>query len=366
MRKIKVDLGKNSYNIMICSNEISKLGARLKRLGMGRDAVIITNARVKRLFGGKIKKSLTDNGINAYFRIIPDTEKAKSEKYCMKLLNDISEFDSLGRRVFIVALGGGVVGDLAGFVASVYKRGIPYAQVPTTLLAQVDSAIGGKVAIDLSIAKNMVGAFYQPRLVYVDVSFLKTLPRKELVSGLAEVIKYGVIKSPGLFKFVRKNLSKILNRDADSLRRVVSECGAIKAGFVKKDERDNKGIRIALNLGHTIGHAIETAGNYGKTYGHGQAIALGMLSSAYLSERLGLWQKKDSAMLKDLIKKTGLPVTLKGVRMSSIISSQRHDKKFTRGKNRFVLPAKIGKVIVRENIPESLIRKSIAILYEPE
>jgi 3-dehydroquinate synthase len=365
MKKIRVNLGKNSYDILICSNELDKLGSCLKRLNIGRDAVIVTNPVIKKLFGGRVKRALVSDGFSVRFETIPDSEKAKSEKVCIRLLNNISKFD-IRRRVFIVALGGGVVGDLAGFTASIYKRGIPYVQIPTTLLSQVDSAIGGKTAIDLSAGKNLAGAFYQPKLVFSDVLFLEKLPGKELISGLAEVIKYGIIKSPGLFRFLEKNYKKILNRDKGAFLRVVAECGIIKAGIVEKDEMDNKKIRVILNLGHTIGHAIETASGYRGYYNHGQAVGLGMLSSVYIAEKKGFLTKSDGRRIKNIIKNTGLPVRLKNVKLKDILSAQSHDKKFIHGKNRFVLPVKIGKVVVKEGIPEITVRESIQSLYESE
>jgi len=358
MKKIRVNLGKNSYDILICSNELNKLGPCLKRLDVGKDAIIVTNVSLKKLFGNKIEKLLVASGFDVRFKMVPDGEKAKSEKECLKLLNSISKFDAL-RRVFIIALGGGVIGDLAGFTASVYKRGIPYIQIPTTLLSQVDSAIGGKTAIDLSAGKNLVGAFYQPKLVFTDILFLKSLPEKELISGLAEIIKYGIIKSPDLFSFIEKNYTKILRYDKKCLQHVVHKCSLIKAGIVEKDEMDNKNVRVVLNLGHTIGHAIEAATNYRKSYNHGQAVALGILSSIYIARKMGLLTEPSSRRIKNVIKNTGLPIKLKNVNLKNILSAQSHDKKFIHGKNRFVLPVRIGKVVVKENIPEALIKESL-------
>jgi len=363
MKKIKVNLGKNSYDILICSNELNKLGPCLKRLNIGRDAIIVTNANLKKLFGNKIERLLVSNGFSVKFETIPDGEKAKSEKECMRLLNNISKIDTL-RRVFIIALGGGVVGDLAGFAASVYKRGIPYVQIPTTLLSQVDSAIGGKTAIDLSAGKNLVGAFYQPKLVFSDISFLKSLPAKEIISGLAEAVKYGIINSPDLFSFIEKNYRKILKNDKKCMQRVVYKCSFAKARIVEKDEMDNKNIRVVLNLGHTIGHAIEAAISYRKSYNHGQAVALGLVSSVYIAEKMGLLTENNSRRIKNVIKNVGLPIKLKDVSLKNILSAQSHDKKFIHGKNRFVLPVKIGKVIVKESVPEHMVRDAIQKLYE--
>ncbi|MFC1666672.1 3-dehydroquinate synthase [Candidatus Omnitrophota bacterium] len=364
MKKIRVNLNKSSYDILICYNEINKLGKSLKQLSIGTDAVIITNPTIKRLFGDRIKKSLISAGFNVTFGMAPDTEKAKSETHCIRLLNNISKLDGSKRRIFIVALGGGVIGDLAGFIASIYRRGIPYVQVPTTLLAQVDSAIGGKVAIDLKVGKNLAGAFYQPSLVFSDLSLLKTLPKKDLISGLGEVVKYGIIKSPQLFGFLEKNCGKILKCDKKALRYVVYACSSIKAKVVEKDEKDNKGIRVILNLGHTVGHAIEAAADYSNLYSHGQAIALGILVVSLISSKLGLLDKKHHLKIRDLIKKLKLPVILKGLDIQDILSAQEHDKKFIHGKNRFVLPVRIGRVVVKEGIPLSIVTKSISALFE--
>jgi len=361
-KKIRVDLKKRSYDILVCYDEFDKLGKAVKQLKIGTDAVIITNPLIKKLFGKKVEKCLLAAGFNVRIETVPDTEKAKSEKHCIRVLNNISKLDSSSRRIFIVALGGGVVGDLAGFVASIYRRGIPYVQVPTTLLAQVDSAIGGKVAIDLGMGKNLAGAFYQPRLVFSDVSLLKTLPKKDLISGLAEVVKYGIIKSPLLFTTLVKNYKKVLKRDKKILQYIVYACSLIKARVVEKDEFDNKNLRVILNLGHTIGHAIETAGHYSASYSHGQAIALGTLSASLISKKLGLLSQKDYLRIRGLIKNIGLPTSLKGLDVRAIFSAQEHDKKFIHGRNRFVLPVKIGKTVVREGIPKSLIKDSISSL----
>lgn len=359
MKKIYVNLDSRSYDIITCRDEIALLGKFIKRLKLGSDAVIITNSRVKKLFGDRIKKNLLSSGFNIRFEIVPDSERAKSERHCIRLLNNISRFDGVHRRVFIIALGGGVIGDLAGFVASIYRRGIPYVQVPTTLLAQVDSAIGGKVAIDLNIGKNLAGSFYQPCLVVSDTVFLKTLSDKDFISGLAEVIKYGVIKSPELFRFIKKNLGKILSRDARTLQYIVHACSVIKARVIEKDERDNKNIRIILNLGHTVGHAIETAAGYNRSCNHGQAVALGILAASFISLKMGLLKASEYLKIEALIKDTGLPIKLKGLALRDILLAQGHDKKFIHGKNRFVLPLEIGKVTVKENIPNSLIKESI-------
>lgn len=359
MKKIKVCLGKNSYDIVICSGNINGLGQYIKQLNIGRDAIIITNSKIKNLYGKKVETSLRLTNISSRFEIVPDSETAKSHKQCLRLLDNISKYDKLPKRLFIIALGGGVIGDLAGFVASIYKRGIPYVQVPTTLLAQVDSAIGGKVAIDLSSGKNLVGAFYQPKLVYTNISFLRTLQRRELISGLAEVMKYGIIISPQLFHYVEKNYRDILAYDLNALQYIVYKCSAIKASIVEKDEKDTKNMRVILNFGHTIGHAIETGEHYSDIYSHGQAVAFGMLAAIFIAEKTGLTDKKVHIRVKKLLSKIGLSVYLKDIHLNAVISAQEHDKKFIHGKNRFVLPVKIGRVVVKEGVPLDLIKDAI-------
>jgi len=364
MRKFPVNLGKRSYHIITCCDQIDTLGRFIGRLSIGRDAVVVTNPLIKRLFGKRVMSSLASAGITVKFELVPDSERAKSERYCLRLLNNISRFDNSRRRLFLMALGGGVIGDLAGFVASIYRRGIPYIQVPTTLLAQVDSAIGGKVAIDLEAGKNLAGAFYQPRLVFSDASFLKTLTRKDMLSGLAEVIKYGIIRSPGLFRFIEKDYGKILKQDKKALEYMVYTCSHIKAGIVEKDERDNKDMRVVLNLGHTIGHAIEAAAHYNRSYNHGHAIALGTIAASFISRELGLLDKPNYLRIKDLIKKVGLPTNIRHIDARDVFLAQEHDKKFIHGRNRFVLPVGIGRITVRENIPGALITGAIAALYK--
>ena len=362
-KNIHLRLGEKSYDIFVGSNKVNIFGRLIKSLNIGTDSIVITNRDIKRLLGKKLERSLSSAGFKVKFILVPDSERAKSERYCIKLLNDISIYDNSKRRLFIVALGGGVIGDLAGFVASVYRRGIPYVQVPTTLLAQVDSSIGGKVAIDLKAGKNLVGAFYQPRTVLMDTYILKTLPKRDFISGMAEIIKYSIIRSPEFFDFLDKHMDEILSLDDRCLRYIVYTCAKIKADIVAKDEYDRKNLRVVLNLGHTIGHAIEAAFEYSKAYSHGEAVALGMISACYMSRELGLLTTGDFLKIKDLIKKAGLPYRLKKTNISKIMSIQEHDKKFIHGMNRFVLPVKIGKVVVRENIPVKVVKDSVSALF---
>ena len=356
MKRIKVHLKDRSYDILIGRGLLKSLGAILKRLDIGKDAVCITNSSLLNLYKPALARSLKKGGYSVRFETIPDSERAKSIGVAVNLINKIACYDKR-KKIFIINFGGGVVGDLAGFVASVYKRGIPYIQIPTTLLAQVDSAIGGKVAIDLPVAKNLVGAFYQPRLVLSDVELLSSLPERQIRNGLAEVVKYGIIKDARLFKFLEKNYGKLLRYDKASLEHVILASSRIKAGIVEKDEYDKTGERAVLNFGHTIGHAIESASKYDGKYNHGEAIAVGMVAATKISLSLGLIRMKDAVRIIDLIAKLKLPVSCAGESLKSIYDAHLHDKKFIHGKNRFVLPVHIGETRIIENIPDSVITK---------
>jgi 3-dehydroquinate synthase len=251
-----------------------------------------------------------------------------------------------------------VIGDLGGFVASIYKRGIPYIQIPTTLLAQVDSSIGGKTAVDLSEGKNLVGAFYQPRLVFSDVKFIASLDERQMRSGLAEVIKYAAIKDRKLFGYLELNYKNILRRKISALEHIVQCCSAIKAGIVSVDEREERGLRTMLNFGHTVGHAIEAAARY-KGYTHGEAIALGMLVACDISNRLDYLNTASCARIESLICNSGLPVKVRGVVMRDIISAHYRDKKFIGSRNRFVLLEAIGRAKIVQNVPLKVITASL-------
>lgn len=358
MKTIRVHLKERSYEILIGEDLVKGCGLILKRLCIGKDALIVTNSRLSRLYGKEIVNSLKRAGISARFELVPDSEKAKSSQVAIGLVKRIAGYDK-GKTLFIIAFGGGVIGDLAGFVAAVYKRGIPYVQIPTTLLAQVDSAIGGKVAIDTPAAKNLIGAFYQPKAVISDTALLRTLTKRQIRSGLAEVLKYGVIGDKALFKYLEKSYKKIIDLDNDALEFVVSRSTAIKAEIVARDEYDDKGARARLNYGHTIGHAIESAAGYSKTYNHGDAIAIGMAAAASISSMLRLITASEADRIEALIKEIGLPTKIKGLEFSGIYEAHLHDKKFIHGKNRFVLPTRIGSVKVVEGVSDSVIARAL-------
>ncbi|MDP8259671.1 MAG: 3-dehydroquinate synthase [Candidatus Gygaella obscura] len=353
----KVRLKNRSYSIIIGSNILTGLSKQITKLKIGNDAIIITNTYLKNKYANKLTKGLRKNGFSVKEFIVPDSEKAKSFTQINKILTAISAYDK-DKRLFIIALGGGVVGDLSGFIASVYKRGVPYIQVPTTLLAQIDSSIGGKTAINLAVGKNLIGAFYQPKLVICDVNLLMSLKKRDLLSGLGETIKYAVIKDRKFFKYLEDNIKKILSFKTDALIKIVNRCSKIKSDIISADEKEEKSIRTILNFGHTIGHAIEAASSYDK-YRHGEAITLGMLCAIELSHRLGILNKKDSERIETLIKKVGLPTKIKGLSLEKIINAYYHDKKFIGKTNRFVLTSGIGKTVIKKNIPLALVKEVI-------
>ena len=357
MKRIRLNLKTNPYTIAIGQNILRNIGPAIKPLKLGKDALIVTSEGIARRHGKVLRASLKRAGFVPKVFLVPDGERSKSAKEAIGLLERIALYDGL-RRPFIVAFGGGVVGDLAGYVAAVYKRGIPYIQVPTTFLAQIDSAIGGKVAIDLKTGKNLVGAFYQPRIVFSDVALLKTLPKRQIKNGFAEVIKYGIIRDPRLFAYVQKHYKDAFAYDLNVLEKIVTVCSRIKAEVVLADEHETKGIRTILNYGHTAGHAIEAAGGF-RSYQHGEAIGLGMRVAARISRQLRLLDKREEERINRLITSVGLPERIQKIKLQDILRLMKHDKKFIAGKNRFVLAKKIGKVCVREKVNASTIQNAL-------
>jgi len=357
MLSVKVALNENSYEVVIGSHILKGLPERIGHLNIGRDAVVVTNPIIRRNHGETLEKSFRRQGVSVKIIEVPSGERSKSAAMALKVIQAVASYGA-GKGVFITALGGGVVGDLAGYVAAVYRRGIPFVQVPTTLLAQIDSAIGGKVAIDLPFGKNLIGAFYQPKLVWSDVAVLATLSPRQIRSGLAEAIKYGIISDRKLFDFIEQHMTGLLNMEPKVLKEVVLACSKIKARVVSADERETKGIRTILNFGHTIGHAIETADQY-RNYNHGEAVALGMRVAAEISRQEGLLTKTDSQRINQVITRAGLPAKIAKVRPADILKFMQFDKKFQAKKNRFVLAAGIGSVKVMEGISPAVIRSAI-------
>src|ERR1039458_9491771 len=343
MRIVQVPLGNRSYAIKVGGGLLARLGAECAQLKLGQRCAVITDSNVGKHFAKAALKSLSASGFETVLITVPAGEKSKRIAVVEKCYDQLASH-RLERKSFIVALGGGVVGDLAGFVAATYLRGIPFVQVPTTLLAQVDSSVGGKTGVNLTAGKNLVGAFYQPQLVLCDLDALKTLPKREFVSGLAEVIKYGVIYDAILFAQLEHNLPKLLERDAATLAAVIARCCEIKAEVVGQDETES-GLRAILNFGHTIGHAIENSSGYGK-FLHGEAISIGQVAAANLSHKILGLPSGDVARIEKIFVQAGLPVKIKlnAVQRKKLFAAMKLDKKVSGGEVKFVLAEKIGKV----------------------
>ena len=349
MRIIQVPLGHRSYAIKVGGGLLARLGAECAQLKLGHRCAVITDSNVGRHFAQAALKSLSTSGFAPVLITVPAGEKSKRLAVVEHCYDQLAAH-RLERKSFIVALGGGVVGDLAGFVAATYLRGIPFVQVPTTLLAQVDSSVGGKTGVNLKAGKNLVGAFYQPQLVLCDLDALKNLPKREYISGLAEVIKYGVIFDAVLFAQLERNLPKLLARDAATLRNVIARCCEIKASVVGQDETES-GLRAILNFGHTIGHAIENSFGYGK-FLHGEAIAIGQVAAAKLSQQVLGLPSGDVARIEKLFLQAGLPVKiiLNATQHKKLLAAMKLDKKVSAGEIKFVLAKRIGQVVWGQNV----------------
>jgi len=361
MYAIKVPLGVRTYTISIGNGLLSGLGQECRRLPLGARCAVITDRNVERHYGEAAVQSLRASGFEPELVAVPPGETAKSLKVVASCYDRLAGH-KLERKSFVAALGGGVVGDLAGFVAATYLRGIDLVQIPTTLLAQVDSSVGGKVGVNLGAGKNLVGAFWQPRFVVCDLDTLETLPVREYRAGLAEVIKYGIIHDVELFRRLEQVMPKLLERDPDTLSSVVARCCQIKAGVVGQDETES-GLRAILNFGHTIGHALEAIFGYGKLL-HGEAISIGQVLAARLSVEVLGFQQKDLQRIVRVFEQAGLPThfRLDAGQREKLFEAMRHDKKVSEGLIKFVLVNKIGHVSFGQPVPVELLER---VLDEP-
>ena len=353
MRKINVELGTNSYDIYIGPGILAQTGQWLHEKGLPGKLVIITDPTVNGLYGQALSQRLVRDGYKVTTLLVPEGEKHKSLETAGRLYQELT--DSYAERTTpILALGGGVIGDLAGFVAATYMRGIPLIHIPTTLLAQVDSSIGGKVAVDHGQLKNKVGAFHQPRLVISDIETLKTLPDHELANGLAEVIKSAAIRNERFFAFLEGNLELVKALDLPTLEEVVFQSAKIKAEIVEKDERE-LGLRAILNYGHTIGHAIESVSDL--FIEHGKAVAIGMVAAARISHQMGLLDRRELVRLRDLIQNAKLPTQTPHLETTKIMQAMKHDKKVQQDRIRFVLLKSIGNALITDEVSPALVEE---------
>ena len=353
MKKVKVNLVGGDYDVRVGAGLLPRIGLWLKEKGFSGKAVIITDAVVKELHADSLYTGLTNAGFEVTLLDVPAGEDQKTLVVAGKLYNRLMAAYA-ERTTPVLALGGGVIGDLAGFVAATYMRGMPLIHVPTTLLAQVDSSIGGKTAVDHGRLKNTVGVFYQPRMVAADIETLRTLPPEEITSGLAEVIKHAAIRDSHFFRFLDDSMEKIRLLDFGVLETVVLENARIKAEVVEKDEKEN-GLRAILNYGHTIGHAVETVSGF--ELKHGQAVAIGMIAAAKIANRMNILDIDDLNELEDLLKEAGLPVMMPDLDIRRVIEAMKHDKKVRQDRLRFVLLRSIGHAFVTDEVSPDLVEE---------
>jgi len=339
-----------SYDVRIGGGLLYHAGRWARERFAGEKAIIISNPDVDRLYGDMVRQALEKEGFKTLTLLVAEGEQHKSLDTAARLYGGLQNARA-ERSTPVLALGGGVIGDLAGFVAATYMRGLPLVALPTTLLAQVDSSLGGKTAVDHGPVKNNIGVFHHPEMVIADTFTLNSLPPKEVSNGLAEVIKYGMIRDRPFFNLLERKMAGIRALEDELLEDVVQRCVYIKARIVEKDERDT-GLRNILNFGHTIGHAVEAASDF--RIGHGQAVAIGMVKASAISNRLGILPSRDLARLKDLLLQAGLPVHMPRVDMSRVLHAMNHDKKVVDGKTRFILPQRIGRVFISSNVSFAL------------
>ena len=361
--RVDVDLGSRSYPVLIGTELLTGLGGILREHGLKQaNAFVVTNPQVGGLYFFALEKALTAGGFTRVVRHeIPASEEGKNwdefSGVCAALLEN---FPDTGAVPLVILLGGGVVGDLGGFAAGVFRRGVPFVQLPTTLLAAVDSSVGGKVAVNFGGVKNIMGIFNQPRLVVCDLALLRTLDAREVRSGASEIIKYGAVCSGALFQQLEDGaLEHLLALKPDVLTDIVAHCVRLKARVVEQDEFDKKGIRNVLNFGHTVGHALELSADYALT--HGEAIAIGMIAATHLARALGKCDAGFAIRLRDLILRVGLPVSFAAAPelFDRVVRAMQMDKKFREGKNVFVLPTGVGQWEQVENVPWPLVHEAV-------
>lgn len=356
MHALRVSPGSASYNVYIGSGVLRCIAGRLKRARMGGRLVLITNPFVFELHGYNLKEDLVKDGFKVDVLTVPDGEEHKSLEAAGGLYEGLSA-GLVERGTPVLALGGGVIGDLAGFVAATYMRGMPLVQIPTTLLAQVDSSIGGKTAVNHGKLKNQIGVFYQPAAVFSDTSVLKTLSASQLSNGLAEAIKCAVIGDRLLFGLLEHRMTELKALQEKPLEIAILRAAAVKAHIVSRDERD-RGLRNVLNFGHTVGHAIEAVTGF--KVNHGTAVAAGMVTASRIACRMGLFLDRDLKRLMHVIAAAGLPAAIPELKIDEVLEAIKHDKKVSGGKIKFILPVRIGQVIITDKVDMVMVAEALA------
>ena len=356
MRKVPVKLGENSYDILMGHGLREEICSFLRERKYSRRSLLISDSNVAPLYGEAVLQTLREAGLEPEIYVAPAGEHSKSLAEAEKIYTRAIGF-GLDRKSPILALGGGVVGDLAGFVAATYMRGVPFIQLPTSLLAQVDSSVGGKVAVNHSMGKNLIGCFYQPEAVFMDLDFMESLPKREIHTGLGEIVKYGIISDADFFCFLEENSKAVLALEPDALIHMIARSCEIKAGVVAEDEKES-GLRRILNFGHTIAHAIERETGYVR-YNHGEAVAIGMMGAAYISRAMGMVDEMTVERLLHLMELLHLPVKAEGCTVEKMYHAIFHDKKTVNGKVNWVLMESIGKVALRSDVPEEIVKRAM-------
>ena len=354
---INVNLGLRSYRIIVESGAVATVGVRLRELGVGSRAALVSDAAIGSLYGKTVVRSLEGAGFSVALVEVPEGEAAKTLAVAGQCWNELLAL-GLDRTSTVLALGGGAVGDVAGFVAATYMRGVNFVQVPTTVLAQVDASIGGKTAIDHPNAKNLIGAFHQPRLVLVDPAVVRSLPEREYRSGVAEIVKHGIVLDADYFAEVERDAAALCARDLPVVERIIGGSCRLKASVVERDERESE-LRHVLNYGHTIGHALEAATGYAR-FAHGEAVALGIVAEARLARRLGLASDDTVARQERLLLAVGLPVTAEAIDTDAVVAAIGRDKKARDGRVPFVLAPRIGAFRLVFDVPAADIRAVLA------
>jgi 3-dehydroquinate synthase len=355
-RHIDVNLGDRSYPIYIGADCLSEFSSACRRHDIPDTVVLITDTTVARLYLRHLLQSLKRSDFRVTAIVLAPGEAQKSMSRANAIYTEMLE-KRIPRSSAIIAFGGGVIGDLAGFIAATYQRGIKLIQMPTTLLAQVDSSIGGKVAVNHPLGKNMIGAFYQPEFVWMDASYLKTLPRREILCGIGEVVKYGIIRDPELFALLESKLERATELDGDVLVRVITTCASLKGKIVSEDEKE-KGVRIVLNCGHTVGHGLEAAGHY-RVLKHGEAVLLGLAAESLIAHRIGVLDREPCERILSLVRRLPVRANLASLSISEIVRAMGRDKKRVGSSMRFVLPTAIGGVRVVDNVDIQVARSAV-------
>lgn len=356
MQELEVSLNERSYPIKIASGILNDAGALLRGVSRSEKIMLVSNPTVFPLYGKKTVDSLENAGFRVHAALMPDGEVYKNMEEALKILDE-GFACGLERGSTIAALGGGVVGDLAGFVAAIYQRGIDFVQLPTTLLAQVDSSVGGKVAVNHPRGKNLIGAFHQPRLVVIDIDTLDTLEKGDYYSGLGEVFKYGIVYDKAFFGYLEEHVDQIVARNKDCLAHIIYHSCRIKSEIVAADERE-EGLRAVLNLGHTFGHAIEQLTAY-QVYRHGEAVAMGTMASVYLALDEGLLEASEAIRIKELNQRTGIPIVFPALNPEEVYKAMQNDKKVQNGRLRLVLPRGVGSFTIMDDCDKGKILSAI-------